>query len=356
MKKKSLVSVAMAVYNGEKYIKDQIKSILGQTYKNIELIIIDDNSKDRSLEIISDFAKADNRIKVFRNTHNIGVVSNFLKGLSHANGDLICFSDQDDYWLPEKIELLKNMIDKDSSNMLAYSDLEICGDNLSTMHKSFWKASGIRPRKGYVGEAAFLRNIMPGCSVMFRKDIKKILEDIPKPIPCMHDHLVFIVSALSGDIVYSKERLVKYRQHPGNNIGAFYNSTVSNESIINKLEQCINYFECNFEKFRPSNFKRLKTFCGSLRSGGIFLRLSCLKYYLFLKKDTLYDKSLGFLECVFPGAYKWLRSKYLKNKMNDTSLLITRLMRAVFFMWTAIVFYFFVAEFVMQKISMIVRR
>src|SRR5574344_1640995 len=115
----NLISIAMCSYNGERFIKEQIDSIIAQTYKNFELIIVDDGSKDNTIEIIKYYQSKDSRIKLFQNEKNLGFVKNFEKAITLCSGDFIALADQDDVWKKNKIEVFLNNIDK---NMLIYSD------------------------------------------------------------------------------------------------------------------------------------------------------------------------------------------------------------------------------------------
>lgn len=101
---KNLVSVVMPAYNSEKYIEDSIKSVLAQTYKNIELIVIDDASKDGTVKIVEKLKTQDPRINLFKNKSNLGVSETRNKGISKANGEWIAFLDSDDIWMDSKIE------------------------------------------------------------------------------------------------------------------------------------------------------------------------------------------------------------------------------------------------------------
>lgn len=107
---KPLVSIVMATYNGERYLKEQLDSILNQSVQNFELIICDDCSTDRTLDILNEYSERDKRISIFPNNINIGVKRNFERGISLSNCDLIAFSDQDDIWRHDHIELLMNTI------------------------------------------------------------------------------------------------------------------------------------------------------------------------------------------------------------------------------------------------------
>ncbi len=104
MKKNPLVSVIIPAYNAESYIKIAIDSIQGQTYKNLEIIVIDDKSTDNTSSIVSTIAKKDERIKLIKNETNIGIGGNRNKGIEKSNGDYICWQDADDISLPDRIQ------------------------------------------------------------------------------------------------------------------------------------------------------------------------------------------------------------------------------------------------------------
>jgi len=341
----NLVSIILPVYNGEKYLEEQVKSILEQSYTNTEIVIVDDKSKDDSLEIANDLARLDKRIKVYNNVCNLGLSANFLKGVSLAKGEFVCFCDQDDYWKHDKIAALKELLERDSRNMLAYSDLEICDDKLAVMCRSFWKTSGIKPKKGYLKELSFLKNIAPGCSMMFRKKVRDILAKIPADAPFLHDHLALIISCGLGKIVYTNKALVKYRQHDNNNIGAFYNSIINKEVIIKALDGKISYFKKLSLPGLNLDLKKILSFCNCLRDGKFLMRLSFMNYYLFLRNDTFLDKALGFFECFFPAAYGWLKAKARKE---EVYLWAERL---IFLIWSAVVLLYFINSFILHKFS-----
>ena len=107
-----LVSIITPSYNSEKFISETIKSVLNQTYKNWEMLIVDDASKDKTIQIINTFCKQDSRIKLFQLKNNSGAALARNKGISQAKGDFISFLDSDDLWLPKKIELQINFMQK----------------------------------------------------------------------------------------------------------------------------------------------------------------------------------------------------------------------------------------------------
>ena len=117
-KKEALVSVIMPAYNCEKYVVEAINSVLAQTYKNWELLVLDDGSKDNTLQIIEEFSRKDSRIKALPNGKNMGVSATRNRGIELASGDWIAFLDSDDMWEPLKLEKQFEVIENKSAEFL----------------------------------------------------------------------------------------------------------------------------------------------------------------------------------------------------------------------------------------------
>ena len=118
------IDILLATYNGEKYLKEQLDSILNQTYKNIRLIISDDCSKDSTKEILKEYEQKDERIKVFYQEKNLGYIKNFEFLLKQVQDEIYMLSDQDDVWLPEKVEKSYEILKKQNAD-LVFGDLEV---------------------------------------------------------------------------------------------------------------------------------------------------------------------------------------------------------------------------------------
>jgi glycosyltransferase involved in cell wall biosynthesis len=209
----TLVSVVLGTYNGEKYLKKQIDSILQQTYSNIELIVTDDCSTDGTPTILREFADRHENVRVYFNEINLGLVRNFERAVRYAQGEYIAFSDQDDIWLPEKIQRL---VDNLGDNMLVYCDSayidtedRLIGKKLSDYR--IW----IKGKNLYAIESDSLW--MAGHAMMFRRE----LLNMALPFPCSphigHDEWMTYIAMLKGTISFVPEALVLYRQH-GNNL------------------------------------------------------------------------------------------------------------------------------------------
>ncbi|MBN2895284.1 MAG: glycosyltransferase family 2 protein [Campylobacterales bacterium] len=216
---KPLVSIAMATYNGARYLKEQIHSILSQSYSNIELIITDDASTDETCAILKLLAQEDSRIKLILNLTNRGFVSNFERALKCVNGEYIALADQDDIWEEQKIEKLLNAINGYS---LIHSDAFLIDEHNNVIHSSHSNNSKKIIQKDIKGY--FIANNVTGCTALFSA---KLLDDL-LPFPpevILHDWWIAIVAMKHHGVVYLDEPLVRYRQHHSNLIGSSKGNT-----------------------------------------------------------------------------------------------------------------------------------
>ena len=134
------VNILLSTYNGEQYLKEQVKSIQDQTYQDWQLLIRDDGSSDGTVEIIQELVAQDERIRFINQgaIENLGVIKSFHALLKYEKADLYCFSDQDDVWLPEKIALQVAEAEKypQEEPLLVYTDLKVVDENLNVQHES----------------------------------------------------------------------------------------------------------------------------------------------------------------------------------------------------------------------------
>ena len=130
-----LISIALCTYNGEEFIRQQLNSLLNQTYTNIEIIAVDDFSIDRTVAILQEYAALDRRLNIFTNEHNLGYTNNFEKALNLCNGDLIAICDQDDIWHPDKLKIQSELM---SGHELLYHDSEFIDESGKSMNLKNW--------------------------------------------------------------------------------------------------------------------------------------------------------------------------------------------------------------------------
>nr|ABM68317.1 WsbC [Anoxybacillus tepidamans] len=219
-----LVSIVVATYFPRTdFFEKQLQSLNNQTYENIEIIICDDSANDAEYEKVK--KTAENIIsrfpcKVIRNEKNVGSNKTFERLTKEANGDYICYCDQDDIWLSEKVERLVSHITKHHCT-LVYSDLSLIDENDRIIHKSF-KRSNFRLKHVH-GDNTFAhlinRNSVTGCAMMIRTDVAKSAIPFPSYDEYVHDHWLAICAAARGRIGYIHDPMVLYRMHPNNQIG-----------------------------------------------------------------------------------------------------------------------------------------
>ncbi|HEX5152068.1 MAG TPA: glycosyltransferase family 2 protein [Parafilimonas sp.] len=226
------ISVAMATYNGGKYIGKQLQSIIEQLDDNSEIIISDDGSTDNTISVIRSFN--DKRIKVIYNPAK-GVIKNFENALRNATGDIIFLSDQDDEWMPGKVNLVKKYLEKYD---FIVSDCFIVNDEGEILQNSIYslKKSG----------AGIIKNLKSnnyvGCCMAFKKDILAVALPFPQKIP-MHDIWLGFIADVLFKPRFITEKLVLYRRHSGN---ATYTSSKSGFNLYQKIK-----FRINIVRYLP---------------------------------------------------------------------------------------------------------
>ena len=261
------VDILLPTYNGEKYLKEQIDSILNQTYKDIRLIISDDGSKDTTIQILKEYEEKDNRIKLYIQPQNLGVVKNIEFLLKQVDNQYYMLSDQDDVWLPEKIEKALEKIKQEKAD-LVFGDLEIVNQKLETMYPSFGDFMLLNKKiNKYINSDRlnYLYNCVTGCTKLAKKEtIEKILPLPQKSKYLIHDHWIGLIASLNGKVVYISEKYIKYRQHENNQVGTdkishgFEKLEQVRELFINvKLGVFGTYVENN-EKF-PKELQKLNS-------------------------------------------------------------------------------------------------
>lgn len=217
------ISVCIATYNGEKYIKQQLNSVLPQLTENDEIIISDDLSSDTTLEIIKSID--DNRIKIYSGIKFDSLIQNFENALLKSTGDIIFLCDQDDFWEENKVS---HMLKALGSNDLVISDCTIVDSQLNILLPSFFEVNG--SRKGILKN--IIKNSYIGCCMAFNRKVLNYALPFPKLIP-MHDIWIGLVAEKVGNVTFLNEKLLKYRRH-GDNVSL--SSEKSNNSFLIKIK------------------------------------------------------------------------------------------------------------------------
>lgn len=200
------VSIVMCTYNGEKYLREQLDSLLRQTYPIMELIIQDDGSTDATSEIINEYKTSypDLNIIFYRNSINLGYNKNFFSAILKAKGDYIACCDQDDIWEPCKLELMMNNVGNATlifHNSILFNSETVIGKLHSRPLTEFPSSlNALMIPRSY------------GHQIMFRKDIKELL----KPFALLnlsYDYFIYSLSGVTGKIKYIDMPLVRWRRH-----------------------------------------------------------------------------------------------------------------------------------------------
>ena len=277
MKKK--LAILMATYNGEKYIREQLESILSQTYQDFDLYIRDDNSKDNTVEIINEYTKRyPNKIfievdkKIAR-----GAYKNFMFLLEYVKNiqkyDLFMFSDQDDVWIKDKVETVVNKYNEQLNNdipILIHTDLYVVDKNLNIISNSFVKYSKLRTE--YTDFNKYLvQNNVTGCTMLINKKLVDLINFKIEYI-IMHDWYFALIASAFGKVIYIDKPTINYRQHGDNTVGAksgngirYLYSKISQsdnvkESIKNLYKQAKSFKEIYYDKLDNKNKKIIMDF------------------------------------------------------------------------------------------------
>lgn len=218
----SLVSVALATFNGERYLSEMLDSLESQTYGNIEIVVSDDGSSDTTTRLLQE---RNWRIPthMLLTGKRLGVIGNFERAIRASSGEYVAFADQDDWWMLDKISAMASLMQALESRhgkdtpILVFTDIEVVDARLGLIASSFFKSTGKSTRCGRLADF-FIANHIPGCSML----VNRALIDKALPVPAnfrMHDWWFVMVAAAFGVIDYLDRPLLKYRQHGSNTFG-----------------------------------------------------------------------------------------------------------------------------------------
>lgn len=253
------IDVLMATYNGEKYVAEQIESILNQTYSAIRLLISDDASTDGTRQILQEYAEKDKRIQLFFQENNLGYIGNFEFLLTKVENEIFMLCDQDDVWKEDKIQKTYEKCQIEQAD-LVFTDLEVVDEHLKTIYPSFNDYMLLtRKIKKYSSDyrMQYLYNCVTGCTLLSKKKYIPDMLPLPKESKyVVHDLWIALTVMLKGGkVAYLDEKTIYYRQHGNNQIG-----TEKTSHKFKKLDEVRNLFlQVKIELFTayvnyPKNF------------------------------------------------------------------------------------------------------
>ena len=233
------IDILLSTYNGEKYLEEQINSIVNQSYNGWRLVIRDDGSKDGTWEIIRKFAKMHpSRILVLSDKMgNLGPAQSYCQLAEYSRAAYVAFCDQDDMWLPDKLSDQMSIMHEQEKVLgqdcpiLIHSDLYLVDAKLRTQGESYWKSRGVKPEVMNDLKSLLTKNYVTGCTVMVNRALLDLALPLPKSI-IMHDWWFALMASANGKIVDMEEKTVKYRLHSGNVVGGSYDHTAAIYRLI----------------------------------------------------------------------------------------------------------------------------
>jgi glycosyltransferase involved in cell wall biosynthesis len=210
-----MISVCLATYNGEKYIKEQIDSILSQLSEKDELIISDDGSTDSTKDILAFYN--DSRIKIFSNTNRKGIVGNFENALLHSTGDYVFLSDQDDIWVSNRVADMIQAIKQNDSLLL--SSLFVCFEkginNLKPQYDNYFKPNSSLNYCSNISNVIVGKRIYFGCTMLINRNLLSVVLPIPKYVDC-HDLWIVLVANICKSNYHFNQPTLYRRIHQNN--------------------------------------------------------------------------------------------------------------------------------------------
>lgn len=301
---KSMIDILLAAYNGEKFLAEQLDSILSQTEKGWRIIICDDCSSDGTFEIAQKYAERfPEKIKAVRNdTPSGSAKANFIKMMSLSEGDYIMFSDQDDLWLKDKIKVtLDRMTEAEKKHpnepVAVHTELMIADSRLEVIHRSFTKYQGLDANMRSLNRLLAQNNVT-GCTMMINRPLADLVKNISPDDMLMHDWWTAIAAAAFGRIEFVDIPTIKYRQHGNNQLGAVNNRSLS--GIIKVIKERANTqkrvsmtytqaekFYSAYKNILPPEAEKILKIYLSIPGKNKITRAALLIKYGFLKQNPI---------------------------------------------------------------------
>jgi len=211
------ISVVLCTYNGSKYLKKQLNSILNQTYAIDEIVIVDDCSTDSTIQILKEYEQRYNNIRIFFNKKNLGSNLSFKYAISLSSNDYTALCDQDDIWHKNKIQIQMNSIlnsnfDVKLKPLVVFHDLCLIDENENLINKSFWELHNFNV-DNFTFKKLLIKNIVTGCTCLINKRMKEEIIKCDMNYIFMHDYLIALIGYGFGNFIVIKQQLIDFRSH-----------------------------------------------------------------------------------------------------------------------------------------------
>ncbi|MDI6726324.1 MAG: glycosyltransferase family 2 protein [Smithellaceae bacterium] len=216
------IGVVMATFNGERYLEEQLESILNQSVSPARVVIVDDGSTDRTGEILCDYARQDGRIAVYPGGVNLGWIKNFERGIVLCDTELIALADQDDVWRPDKLEACLSRMSADPRCGLCYHDAGLVHADGRPLGFTLWEMSADKYPLSVESARAILldtRSPLAGFTLVFSRELKNMILPFPGDRVCAHDWWISAVAFFLYAPSAIAQPLVDHRIHGDQTIG-----------------------------------------------------------------------------------------------------------------------------------------
>jgi glycosyltransferase involved in cell wall biosynthesis len=311
------IDILLATFNGASYLSEQLDSLLAQTCRGWRLLVRDDGSSDETLEILENYrSRHPDAITIIPNEgQNLGACGNFSRLLEQADAPYVMFCDQDDVWMPGKIEItLAAMRELEREHgaetpFLVHTDLMVVDERLKRLGDSLWLFQCTEPQKLTKLNRVLMQNFATGCTVM----INRALRDLAVPVPAealMYDWWLALVATAFGRVAVVERPTVLYRQHGGNDTGAARWSFLAyariylvrerrlaaiamlDAALARQEGQAAAFVGRYEERLSPAEREMLGAFCSTRRRNFIMRRYLTLRYRFFYSNAP---RNLGLL-------------------------------------------------------------
>ena len=258
MEKSPLACVIMATYNGEKYLREQLDSIIAQSYTNWILYVSDDGSKDKTIDILKEYQKKLGKNKLIfsknpRDKH--GAKYNFCYAIDTApKADYYFFSDQDDVWDKDKMKLQIKEAEKLSGQALVYCDAKIVDENLKPLGKETLSERFTKMPKKHTLERSLFVNRVAGCTMCINYELLEASRKLQPEEICMHDFYILLSALAFGEVKFLDKTLNFYRQHENNVVGAKQVNSSLKQKIFKMFDKKLHqeWHEDNWQHYRQA--------------------------------------------------------------------------------------------------------
>jgi glycosyltransferase involved in cell wall biosynthesis len=313
----SAIDILLATYNGETYLPEQLNSLLAQTRRGWRLLVRDDGSSDGTREILENYrSRHPGLIMIIPSEgQTLGACGNFGRLLERSDAPYVMLCDQDDVWLPDKIETtLAAMRELEREHggttpLLVHTDLEVVDERLTVICESLWRFQSTEPQRLIKLNRLLLQNLATGCTIMINRTLRDLALPVPKQA-WMHDWWLVLVATALGRVAAVASPTVLYRQHGQNDCGALrWNflaevrafcvrerrqaAAARRAVVMAGLEAQVTAFVDRYEeRLTPSAREMLRAFCSLCRRNFVMRRYLTLRYRFFYSNAS---RNLGLM-------------------------------------------------------------